>query len=80
MKITVDVDEKELQDIVTEQIAKQLVGERYNIEKNAYRRMINEAVVKVVYADKKNIIDRVVERASREIRCKAEKALSIIIK
>ena len=78
MKITVDVDEKELQDIVTEQIAKQLVGERYTIEKNAYRRMINEAVVKVVYSDKKNIIDRVVDRASREIRCKAEKALNVI--
>lgn len=79
MKITVDVDEKELQDIVTEKIATQIVGERYALD-DQYVKMINEAVVKVVYADKKNIIDRVVERASREIRCKAEKALSIIIK
>jgi len=78
MKITVDVDEKKLQELVTEQIARQLVEERYSMDKNAYRKMINEAVVKVVYSDKKNIIDRVVDRASREIRCKAEKALNVI--
>ena len=70
MQIKVEIDDKELQAEVTNIIAKKLTSD-YSADRNLMKRTTAEAVKEVIYSQKKEIIEMVVNRASTEITRKA---------
>lgn len=74
MKIEVEIPDDELKEVITQVIAKKLCAD-YSADRTLYKRTIAECVREVIYADKENIVDRVVAQASRECKTKAIKKL-----
>jgi len=71
MKIEVEISDEEIANLIKDKIAQVIVGDRFSYDKNMYKREIAQAVRDVIYADKENIINMTVNRASREIKSKA---------
>ena len=74
MKIEIEIPDEELKEAITEIISKRLYSD-YSYDRNLYKRTIAECVRDVIYKDKENIVDRIVDQASRECRTKAIKKL-----
>jgi len=66
MQIKVEIDDKELQEEITNIIARKLTAS-WSVEKNLMKRTIADSVKEVVYSQKEEIINMVVSRASAEI-------------
>lgn len=79
MKITVEIDDKEIETevkrIVTEEIAKSILKNR-STDGYIYRRMIKDAIRETIKADIDNLSDRAVEAASVSITNKGLKKVS----
>lgn len=75
MKIEIEIPDEELIECVKSVIAQRLVGDRFSYDRNLYKNEIAQAVRDVIYADKENIVNMVVGRASREVKSKAIKKL-----
>lgn len=70
MKIEIEISEENISRLVEEMIAKQFMNERgteYREAKYGIRDGVDKAVKNYVYSEKENIINRVVDRASKEI-------------
>ena len=74
MKIEIEIPDEELKEMLTKVIADRLYSD-YSYDQSIYKRKIAECVRDVIYKDKANIVDRIVDRASRECRTKAIKKL-----
>lgn len=74
MKIEIEIPDEELKEAIVQVIAKSLCAD-YSIDRTLYKRTIAECVRAVIYADKENIVDRIVAQASRECKNKAIKKL-----
>jgi hypothetical protein len=70
MQVKIDIDDKELREEVTQIIARKLT-QSWTSERNMFKRIIAESVREVVYSQKEEIINMVVERATREIVSKS---------
>ena len=68
MEIKIQIDEKELQEAITQIIARKITA---GTERQMMKMEIAESVREVVYSQKEFIVDMVVNRATREIRNKA---------
>lgn len=66
MQIKVEIDDKELQEEITNIIARKLTAS-WSVERNLMKRTIADSVKEVVYSQKEEIINMVVSRASAEI-------------
>jgi hypothetical protein len=66
MQIKVEIDDKELQEEITNIIARKLTAS-WSAERNLMKRTIADSVKEVVYSQKEEIINMVVSRASAEI-------------
>ena len=74
MKLELNINEENLEKMITEQISRHALNQshfRYDL-KNA----IGEAVKKYVYSEKEQIIEKVVDRASKEM---VRKGLSMLL-
>lgn len=70
MKIEIEVREENIAGLVEEMIARRVMEERSSEHREAkygVRDGVDKAVKSYIYSEKENIIDRVVERATREI-------------
>lgn len=74
MKIEIELSEDEIKEAVLK-----ICAERYKAEFSTDRRHVNTVVDKcvreIIYKDKERIVDRIVDRASRECRNKAVKKI-----
>lgn len=68
MELKIQIDEQELQEAITQIIARKITA---GTERQMMKMEIAESVREVVYSQKEFIIDMVVNRATREIRNKA---------
>lgn len=68
MELKIQIDEKELQEAITQIIARKITA---GTERQMMKREIAKSVREVVYSQKEFIIDMVVNRATKEIRNKA---------
>lgn len=75
MKIEIEIPDEELKEVITQVIAKKLCSDYYSADRTLYKRTIAECVREVIYADKENIVDRIVAQAGRECKNKAIKKL-----
>jgi hypothetical protein len=70
MKIEIEIDEKYIAELVSQEIAKRIVAE-HNYEnreaKYGIREGVDKAIKQYIYSKKDTVIERVVERASVEI-------------
>lgn len=64
MKLTIEINEEELQEAVIAIIARNVAQTNW---KYMTREALKDAVKEVVYADKENLMERCVERASTEL-------------
>ena len=79
MKIEVEIDEKYISELVSQEIAKRIVAERGYEAREAklgIREGVDKAIKQYIYTKKDEVIDRVVDRASIEI---VKKSLSKLI-
>lgn len=70
MQIKVEIDEKYIAELVSQEIAKRIVAERgYESRetKAGIRNGVDKAIKQYIYSQKDKVIDRVVDRASVEI-------------
>ena len=71
VKMNVNIDEDKVVELATQQISKDLVSEYHNYEKReakiGIRYGVEKAVKDYIYSNKAEIIERVVDRASKEI-------------
>lgn len=70
MKFTINIDEEQIAEIVSESIAKQILTESNYTNREAkyvVREGVDKAIKAYIYKEKDNIIERVVERATVEI-------------
>lgn len=70
MEIKINIDEKYITELVSQEIAKRIVNERTYENREARigaRLGVDKAVKNYIYSRKEEIIEKVVERASREI-------------
>ena len=71
MKINMNVDEEKVVELATQEISKQLISEYHNYDRReakiGIRYGVEKAVKEYIYSQKENIIERVVDRASKEI-------------
>ena len=70
MKFTINIDEEQIAEIVSESIAKQILTESNYTNREAkygVRNGVDKAIKAYIYKEKDNIIERVVERATVEI-------------
>ena len=70
MKIEININEKEIEKIVTEAIAQRILTERTYENKEArygIRNGMDKAVKKYIYEEKEYIIERVIDRATKEV-------------
>lgn len=75
MKIEIEIPDEEIIQCVKGLMAKRLTEDYYSYDRNLYKREITQAVRDVIYADKENIVNMTVSRASQEVRSKAIKKL-----
>lgn len=75
----INIDEKELQKLITEELAKKIRAD-YSTERYVLKSEIAQAVRDIVYAEKDFIINMVVNRASTEIVKKALPKLLDVLK
>ena len=78
MEVKIVIDNADLEQLVLEKIAEQIaqdITQKYGAGSGLYRRTIQEATRDVIYKDKENIVNRVVEQASREAKNKAVRKL-----
>ena len=75
MKIELEIPDKEIAECIKVLIAQRITGDRFSYDKNLYKREIAQAVRDVIYADKENIVNMTVSRASQEVKNKAIKKL-----
>jgi len=70
MEIKINIDEQYITELVSQEIANRIVNERTYENREAKlgaRIGVDKAVKGYIYSKKDEIIDRVIERASREI-------------
>ncbi len=70
MKIEIEIDEKYITELVSQEIAKRIVAERGYESREAkagIRQGVDKAIKEYIYSQKDKVIDRVVDRASIEI-------------
>lgn len=70
MKLTIEINEEEIAELVTKEIASRIVAERDYIGREGQygvRNGVDKAIQKYIYLEKDAIIERVVNRASVEI-------------
>lgn len=70
MKIEIEIDEKYIAELVSQEIARRIVAERgYEVKeaKMGIRDGVDKAIKQYIYSKKDDVIERVVERASVEI-------------
>lgn len=70
MKLTIEINEEHIAEIVSQEIAKQIFNERDYVSREAkygVREGVDKAIKAYIYKEKDRIIERVVERASVEI-------------
>lgn len=70
MKIEIEISEENISRLVEEKIARQFIEERgteYREARYGVRDGVDKAVKNYIYSEKDKIIERVVERATREI-------------
>ena len=70
MKMEIEIDEKYIAELVSQEIARKMVAE-HNYEsregKFGIREGVDKAIKQYIYSKKDEVIDRVVDRASTEI-------------
>ncbi|WP_096635842.1 hypothetical protein [Clostridium cochlearium] len=66
MKINFEIDDEEIKTEMKNIIAKNLTS-NYSYDRNVMQRAIGDAIKEVIYSQKEEIINKVVERASVEI-------------
>jgi hypothetical protein len=70
MKIEIEIDEKYISELVSGEIARRIVEERGSGSREAkygIREGVDKAIKKYIYSKKDLVIERVVDRASKEI-------------
>ncbi|MEG0692431.1 MAG: hypothetical protein RR444_05050 [Oscillospiraceae bacterium] len=71
MKITIDIKEQNVEELVEQMVAEQAFSEHYNQISSNFRNGVylgtDKAVQKYIYSVKDKIIERVVTRATTEI-------------
>ena len=70
MKIEIEIDEKYIAELVSQEIARKIVAEHgYESREAKYgiREGVDKAIKQYIYSKKDDVIERVVERASVEI-------------
>jgi len=70
MEIKINIDEQYIAELVSQEIANRIVNERTYENREAkvgVRIGVDKAVKEYIYSKKDKIIDKVIERASREI-------------
>jgi len=70
MKIEIEIDEKYIAELVSQEIAKNIVTEyKYENREAKYgiRDGVDKAIKQYIYSKKDDVIDRVIERASVEV-------------
>jgi len=70
MKIEIEIDEKYIAELVSQEIARRIVAERGSESREAklgIRDGIDKAIKQYIYSQKDIVIERVVDRASTEI-------------
>lgn len=67
MELKINIDEKELQEMVTRLYAERLVDATGTRELYSFHKTIDKSVREIIYAEKAQIVDRCVERASAEM-------------
>ena len=75
MKIEIEIPDEEIIQCIKQLIAQRIVGDKFSYDRNLYKREIAQAIRDVIYADKENIVDMTVGRASIEVKSKAIKKL-----
>lgn len=70
MKFEINISDEEIKQAILNEVA-----QRYSSESSVLRRVTAECVREIIYKEKAEIIDRIVERASRECRNKAIKKI-----
>ena len=75
MKIEIEIPDEEITECIKKMVAQRLVGDKLSYDRNLYKREIAQAIRDVIYADKENIVDMTVNRASIEVKSKAIKKL-----
>lgn len=79
MKIEIEVPDEELKAALLKVVAERLVG-NYAEDSGKYRRTISDCVREIIYQDKGNIVDRVVDQASRECTKKSVRKIMDALK
>lgn len=80
MQITINIDEKNIAKLIEEELARRILTDRDYIGREAkygVRNGVDKAVKQYIYKEKEAIIERTVERASREM---VKKGLPKLIK
>jgi len=71
MKVNMNIDEEKVIELATQEISKQLISEYHNYERReakiGIRYGVEKAVKEYIYSNKAEIIEKVVDRASKEI-------------
>ena len=70
MKVEIEINESYIAEIVSQEIAKHIVTNGYYENREAkygIREGVDKAIKQYIYKNKDSIIERVIERASREI-------------
>ena len=71
MQVTIEIDDKELQQAVKDIIAKNIVSNYTTEHYSAYKKGIEQAVKETVYVEKEKLIEKCVDRATIELTKKA---------
>lgn len=75
MKIEIEIPDEEITQCIKQLIAQRIVGDKFSYDRNFYKREIAQAIRDVIYADKENIVNMTVNRASTEVKSKAIRKL-----
>ena len=70
MKLEIEIDEKYITELVSQEIAKRIVSEHGYVSREAkygIREGVDKAIKNYIYSKKDVVIERVIERASVEI-------------
>jgi len=74
VKVEIEIPDEELAECIKKMVAQRLTND-FSYDRNLYKNEIAQAIRDVIYADKENIVNMVVSRASREVKGKAIKKL-----
>lgn len=71
MQITINIDDSEIERIAIEKITDAIAENYYNRsfgeESRGRKEAVQKSVKEIIYSDKENLINRCVEKASREL-------------